>query len=188
MDAIEKYDGITASYHPEGYMTRNPEITEIIKKRGYDGIVQSMYGDEAVVFNANQIKSATDNNGDFSLTKNNIYENQMITKFKIFETIKNLPDTFYKWFGKSKVVDINGEPLIVYHGSSEIFSEFDPKTFGKHATAEGFGFYFTDSKNVASRYIDNGKLYEVYLRICKPLNYTKKTITRTNLVKFIDLE
>jgi len=65
IDAIEKYDGISADLYPEGYMTRNPEITEAIKKKGHDGIVQSMYGDEVVVFSPNQIKSATKNQGTF---------------------------------------------------------------------------------------------------------------------------
>ena len=31
---------------------------------------------------------------------------------------------FKKWFGKSKVVDENGEPLVVYHGTKSEFSEF----------------------------------------------------------------
>jgi hypothetical protein len=55
IDALEKYEGITADYHPEGYMTRNPEITEAIKAKGHDAIVQSMEGDEIVVFEPDQI-------------------------------------------------------------------------------------------------------------------------------------
>lgn len=81
MQAIEKYDGIEAEYHPEGYMTRNPEISEIIKKRGYDGIVQSMDGDEVVVFNPNQIKSVN-NIGEYSLNSNNINESLDQDKLK----------------------------------------------------------------------------------------------------------
>ena len=77
MEAIEKYDGLSADYHPEGYMTRNPEITETIKKRGYDGIVQSMGGDEVVVFEPNQIKSATGNNGNFNPKTGNINEHKL---------------------------------------------------------------------------------------------------------------
>ncbi len=65
VDAIERYDGIRATLHPEGYMTRNPGITNAIKAKGFDGIVQNMHGDEAVVFNPNQIKSAIGNSGAF---------------------------------------------------------------------------------------------------------------------------
>ena len=32
---------------------------------------------------------------------------------------------FYKWFGNSKVVDENGKPLVVYHGTEEDFNTFD---------------------------------------------------------------
>jgi hypothetical protein len=108
----------------------------------------------------------------------------MITKFKLFESLN---ENFYKWFGKSKVVDEKGEPLIVYHGSPAIFKEFNHDLIGKHkGTSEGFGFYFTNNKNVAKGYNkDGGKLYEVYLKIEKPLGFTKKTITKIQLSKFI---
>ena len=48
----------------------------------------------------------------------------------------------------SKVVDENGEPLVVYHGTNVDFYEFDLKYFGK--TDKGWygkGFYFTPNKN-----------------------------------------
>lgn len=73
-EGLEKHEKINVDLHPEGYMTRNPIITEAIKKRGYDGIIQSYHGDEVVVFNSNQIKSATDNNGEYSRISDNIYE------------------------------------------------------------------------------------------------------------------
>ena len=55
---------------------------------------------------------------------------------------------FKKWFGDSKVVDENGKPLIVYHGSlSNDIQEFD-KFFIRNEDA----FFFTDNKNVAIDY------------------------------------
>jgi len=65
IEAIEKYEGIKANYHAEGYMTRYESITDAIKNKGHDAIVQSLDGDEIVVFLPSQIKSATENNGDF---------------------------------------------------------------------------------------------------------------------------
>ncbi len=65
---------------------------------------------------------------------------------------------FKKWFGdwendaenSSKVVDENGEPLVVYHGTrSDDFYEFENKLFGYR------GFYFTDKKSVARNYGSN---------------------------------
>lgn len=82
-DAIEKYEGIKAAYHPEGYMTRYEIISDTIKKKGYDGIVQSMSGDEVVVFNPNQIK-AVNNKGSFNSNNPKINEN-------INNKLKNLP-------------------------------------------------------------------------------------------------
>lgn len=34
-------------------------------------------------------------------------------------------EAFKRWFGDSKVVDENGQPLVVYHGTSEEFDTFD---------------------------------------------------------------
>ena len=63
---------------------------------------------------------------------------------------------FKKWFGNSKVVDENGEPLMVYHGTSpdKSFSSFSKDKF---KTGEGFmkwgaGFYFTEQKTTAKSY------------------------------------
>ena len=53
----------------------------------------------------------------------------------------------------SKVVDENGEPLVVYHGTKDKFYVFDLSHFGK--TDMGFfgkGFYFTKSKETAETY------------------------------------
>ena len=39
---------------------------------------------------------------------------------------------FKRWFGDSKVVDENGKPLVVYHGTDAIFSVFKYGEFGFH--------------------------------------------------------
>ena len=68
---------------------------------------------------------------------------------------------FKDWFGDwennpanaSKVVDENGEPLIVYHGSEENFTTFNinTKNRGSLTSAIKKGFYFSN-KNIASQY------------------------------------
>jgi hypothetical protein len=56
---------------------------------------------------------------------------------------------FKKWFGKSKVVDAEGKPLILYHGTIKGgFVEFDLGKIDKHHS----GFFFTNSKVVAESY------------------------------------
>src|SRR5574343_492779 len=66
---------------------------------------------------------------------------------------------FWKWFGESKVVDSEGRPLVVYHGTTENFS-----TFGGGSTA--YGIFFTPDYGTASFYGDgkNGRVVEVYLK------------------------
>ena len=60
---------------------------------------------------------------------------------------------FKKWFGESKVVDENGRPLVVYHGSDKIFDMFDPNM----SKSENQKFYFTDNSWVAARYHGRGR-------------------------------
>lgn len=56
---------------------------------------------------------------------------------------------FKKWFGDSKVVDEDGEPLVVYHGTDADFVEFS--TERQRGGDLGDGFYFTDSYETAAR-------------------------------------
>ncbi len=46
---------------------------------------------------------------------------------------------FRRWFGDSKVVDENGDPLVVYHGTKSAFSVFHPSRGGEF----GSGIYFS---------------------------------------------
>jgi hypothetical protein len=77
---------------------------------------------------------------------------------------------FKQWFGDwenspetaSKVVDENGEPLVVYHGtkSSDIY-EFDlSKSKRISSGLKEFGTYFTDNKKLAESYRDWSSLKE----------------------------
>ena len=72
------------------------------------------------------------------------------------QTGRIITDTpaFRAWFGDSKVVDENGAPLVVYHGTTADISAFDPARIG--ATTDdgdfGAGFYFTTDQGVASSY------------------------------------
>jgi hypothetical protein len=61
---------------------------------------------------------------------------------------------FKKWFGKSKVVNENGEPLVMYHGTGNLegLTKFDPDLTGKGVDQLGSGFYFTTDPTEASGY------------------------------------
>ena len=65
------------------------------------------------------------------------------------------------WFGNSKVVDANGEPLVVYHGSkSPWVSSFDLGMAGKAwagaSTHPLEGIWFTSEKKAAKYFADYG--------------------------------
>ena len=67
---------------------------------------------------------------------------------------------FKKWFGDwendpenaSKVVDENGEPLILFHGTDVNFSVFDLSKIGEGSDLLGKGIYLTENKDVANFY------------------------------------
>jgi hypothetical protein len=92
------------------------------------------------------------------------------------EAIQN----FYKWFGKSKMIDNTGRPLVVYHGTGSSFKSFKSSTFGKM----GAGSYFTSIKSDALKYSERyggSSVMAVYLK-CEKLAeienpYKKDTIS-----------
>lgn len=59
---------------------------------------------------------------------------------------------FKRWFANSKVLDEDGQPRVVYHGTSASFDAFEAKHAGnssEHATAD-LGFYFSSDPRVAA--------------------------------------
>lgn len=71
--------------------------------------------------------------------------------------------TFKAWFGESKVVDENGEPLIVYHGTTFDFSSFNKErvTYDETRLGTGWskhfeGFHFAADANTANKFIFSG--------------------------------
>lgn len=88
----------------------------------------------------------------------------------------NTPE-FKRWFGDSKVVDEDGKPLVVYHGSQNAYlTEFEQDRIA----------YFTDNKTLADAFADRSEwgesllegeiptTYDVYLSIKNPLFITSE--------------
>ena len=97
---------------------------------------------------------------------------------------------FKRWFGDwkkhpskaSKIVNADGTPKIMYHGSPAQFTIFDKKK-AKGSGQYGRGFYFTDSQTHAGSY---GQLYSVYLNIRNPLQYGGEAVSRSQVRKFLE--
>jgi hypothetical protein len=82
---------------------------------------------------------------------------------------------FKEWFGDwennpeeaSKVVDENGEPLVVYHGTNSQWTTYNPNLFGS-ATDEGYygkGLYLSSVKGKAMQY---GNIMELFVNMRNP--------------------
>lgn len=81
-------------------------------------------------------------------------------------------ENFRRWFGDSKVVDAEGKPLVVYHGTEADFSVFDPEKIGSAntQTKRGSGFYFAKDPALTSRYAnrEGANVIPAYVRITNP--------------------
>jgi DNA repair protein RadC/GNAT superfamily N-acetyltransferase len=64
-------------------------------------------------------------------------------------SVKTNTKAFKSWFGKSVVVDEDGKPLMVFHGSTFTFDSFDVRK-GRVGGFLGKGPYFTDSEDDAN--------------------------------------
>lgn len=67
----------------------------------------------------------------------------------VIENVLTGTDAFKKWFGDSKVVDKDGNPLVVFHGTQTTFSEFDPNRIGSRFGYDKSGFFFTSDRREA---------------------------------------
>ncbi|MCD8180979.1 MAG: hypothetical protein LUF26_05810, partial [Firmicutes bacterium] len=87
-------------------------------------------------------------------------------------------DAFKAWFGDwesdpegaSKVVNEDGTPKVVYHGTNSSFTVFDREKYNSNEPSGdyvGEGFYFSNSKYTARKYGNN--VMPVYLEIKNPI-------------------
>ena len=104
---------------------------------------------------------------------------------------------FKRWFGSSKVVDHNGKPMRMYHGSTYDIAEFKREFVGHGNDQEGSGFYFTNDPDHAGGYasdtpkenlpaggrVAGPNIMPTYLRITKPV--TNKPLTRVQIQRII---
>lgn len=91
------------------------------------------------------IRKEPDGKGGF----NYIYDEPEISK-------EQRDKNFKEWFGDSKVVDENGKPLVVYHGTEADFSEFKDKSSA---------YYFSENPSYAEKYSkNNGSIMPCYLK------------------------
>ena len=88
------------------------------------------------------------------------------------ENIESFTEQFKNWFDDSKIVDNNGDPLPVYHGSPlggiEKFKnkDYNDKTIISSGLKE-FGIFFTTNISLALKYKNERKLSPDYIKDIK---------------------
>lgn len=113
---------------------------------------------------------------------------------------ESIPDSpaFKSWFGDSKVVDEDGNPLVVYHGTTANFDSFSHDKKGSNTgwdnTVHGF-FFIADEKLAREFAEENGSggdviVKAVYLSIKNPMDLRNTSIFRkaeqaSDIVEFI---
>ncbi len=94
-------------------------------------------------------------------------KNAIRTVADLFSAVKQ-QDMNFAPKAPSAVVNIDGMPKVVFHGTSAVFDTFSYGHIG-YSTGVGIlgdGFYFTDKKNLAKNY--GREIYPVYLKMNNP--------------------
>lgn len=190
-----KKDGIVYLNRYEGI---NYETIERAEAEGFslnkasDTAVKSFaseLNDSYIVFSGAQIKSAIGNSGLFASDSNSLTDqlldllsiktitvdgkerSRFNSNGQLIHPTENGIRNFWRWFGDSKVVDSEGRPLVVYHGTTDDFSKFDGKATGVNADYENL-FFFAQDPDTASTYADHsdGNVLPVYLKALNPVD------------------
>jgi hypothetical protein len=116
-----------------------------------------------------------------------------VSKWLAAQTLnQSVPQTeteaFKRWFGDSKVVDAEGKPLVVYHGTGGDFDAFDRQAIGKNYKGISFGFHLTSKRSEAELYaeLSDGapRVIEAFLKIENPLRVEATDFQ--SATKFVD--
>ena len=108
--------------------------------------------------------------------------NAIRTVADLFAAVKQ-KDADFKPNAASTIVNADGTPKVVYHGSADQFNIF---SYGHIGSASGVsilgdGFYFGDKKRLAKNYGEN--VYECYLQMKKPYQATEADAYKLNTKK-----
>ena len=150
------------------------DVSSILRRRGYDGVVMYDGNGEIVIANAfssNQIKSATDNIGTFDGKNPDIRYSR---ELELDSEGNALTQEQADFFADSEVRNDDGELIPVYHKTTESFTVFQRGKLGKEtlgnaddaslAATSLIGHWFSDSENTSFM----GNAMKTYLNIKNP--------------------
>lgn len=155
-----------------------PDPGKYVRSLGYDGVVAGdevvKYADDALnqsaPFDGQEYAKTPLPEGATEIDVDGVQLPAMNSNGRpIHPTVEGVRN-FWRWFGDSKVVDEQGRPLVVYHGTQtpEGLTSFSPGgRDGSVLSGDAYGVasYFTSSPSEASFYArERGAVLPVYIR------------------------
>lgn len=134
------------------------EFAEALQRAGYDGVrlteppLKGKQYYSWMAFRPEQVKSAIGNNGDFDPANPDI-------RFSRAATQPAPLSNFDVWFGDSKIIDRSGDPLVVYHGTTENFDKFQSMASKRVFFLDGIEIERADSWDMGSDYTGKPDAY-----------------------------
>ena len=125
-----------------------------------------------------------------AMRQRNLPENRAKQRdlFPTFKAVDTNSDEFKEWFGDSKVVDADGKPLRVYHGTGADILEFDTAASEMRGTdteldlISPLGSHFAQDSAVGSNFGKRGSVYPVYLSIKNPRRFDSELDLRDEML------
>ncbi|MFV0411495.1 MAG: LPD38 domain-containing protein [Paracoccus sp. (in: a-proteobacteria)] len=150
----------------EGFALGDDADIDAMAAEGWDRYFQQKDEDEAAARAEAEAEKESDDYipgfDDDSSGQQNGYGNDV--PFQRRSVDQTQTPEFKRWFGDSKVVDENGEPLVVYHGTR---GDFD--TFSTSKSVAGSGaFYFSPNPTEVNGYAGKGSVMPVFLSLQNP--------------------
>lgn len=119
-----------------------------------DGDARLQRGDAPDTININGVKRARNNSNGKPIAATD-------------EALRN----FWEWFGSSKVVDDQGRPRVVYHGTDKAFNKINMRK-----GAQGLFWFTSDKAAIEAGEVGaqgRGKIIEMYAKIDSPADWDK---------------
>lgn len=188
------------NFNDEKYLERLMKEVDILSK-ARDGILTDAEREEAIQFAnllqqngeiefANELKEILNIEGEEQLFQSassaGAENNEIEAAQKEWREKGTESEYFKRWFGDSKVVDENGEPLVVYHRTNNEFEVFNNERISA-SNLFGKGFYFSEKDSDASKRDYGNIRKDVYLSIQNPLQ-DNTIIKRKDVEPYLDVK
>lgn len=136
-----------------------PSYTRIDKNFLRKGIATKMYNEVDKYLKEKLHPSSTQTYPARELWKKRLSKTQL----------ESVDDNFKSWFNGSKILDKEGNPLIVYHGTDKTFDKFDASKGAQNI------IWFTNDKssieNGSAGAAGSGKIMNLYISLKNPANW-----------------